>query len=158
MRRIHQTLQALRASIAGLRSVRRDSVVSPVAHARKSRHRHKLDHGHSKLFQVRKLVDHSIESAFGSECSDVQFVQDVIFERQATPIGIAPPEALWIDDLSRSMDAFRQQTRNWIGYRLFVINDVEVSVARAGRCVQNKMAALEAFHGVLTRGLPFQQL
>ena len=78
VRRIHQPLETFRATIARLHSVQRNSVVPPVALARKRRHRHNLNRSHAKRMQVIELLDHTIESSFRRERPNVQFVNDVL--------------------------------------------------------------------------------
>src|SRR5215813_11736503 len=52
MRNVHKTAQSFRTAIAGLDSVRRNTIVAPVTHPGESGHRHQLDSGDAQLLEV----------------------------------------------------------------------------------------------------------
>src|SRR5438874_12191259 len=114
-----------------LNGIGRDTVISPVSRAGKGGDRHQLDKGDTKFAQVRQALDSSIERAGRREGANVKLVDDGITEFQAAPTGIAPGEAIWIDDLGGAMNSFGQQAGDGVGNGLAAINDVKVAIAGA---------------------------
>src|SRR5262249_43881045 len=108
---IYQPLEALRPTIARLDCIQRDSVIPPIVISGKSCDRHDLDRGHAKRMQVIEILDYAVEGFFRGKRADMQFVDDVLIEAEATPALISPPESIGIHDLSMSVHAFRQETR-----------------------------------------------
>ena len=109
MRGIDESFECLGATVAGLHGVGRHAVISPIAHARESRHRHHLDHRNPQLLQVFEPGNGAVERAFRRKSPNMQFVNDVIAERKPAPSFVAPVECRRINDLGRAVHTFGQK-------------------------------------------------
>ena len=83
---VDEALQSGRPAVRVLRRADVDAVVAPVARAGKLRDRHQLDRRDAEVFERVEMLDDGVERAFPRECSDVQFVDDVVLERDAASI------------------------------------------------------------------------
>src|SRR4051812_757683 len=83
MTRVDQLLQALWAAVRILNGERVHAVVSPIAGPGKLRHRHQFDRGNAEAGKRAQVWNHASECATLAESSNVQFVNDVIFDRQS---------------------------------------------------------------------------
>ncbi len=72
---------------------RKDPVVAPVALARELRHGHEFDGGDAEGRQIVQALDRRIEGARSGERAHVQFVHNVVLQRQPTPIAVRPVES-----------------------------------------------------------------
>src|SRR5215472_18026438 len=84
-----------------------DAIVSPAEPTRKIRDWHQLDAGNAELGESRKLARGSTPAAFPSECAYVHFVDDEVLPRDAAPGPVGPSDFAGIDNLRRSVRAFR---------------------------------------------------
>src|ERR1043165_5173283 len=117
MRSVHQALESLGATVAGLNRVVRRTVVAPTALARELGDRHEFDRGDTEFLQVVELLNDTVECAFRRERSGIQFVEDVLLKREPMPTDVRPVERVGINDLRWPMQTLRQQARHRIRNR-----------------------------------------
>src|SRR5712692_8135501 len=102
MARIHQFLQTGRSAVGILNSKQKGPVIAPISRTGKLSDGHDLDSCYSRAGQFVKLGDNRFESSLRSEGADVQFINDVVFDRQAEPVLVLPIEP-WIDHFGRTV-------------------------------------------------------
>src|ERR1041385_4301120 len=106
MTRIHELLQTAGAAIRILNGKRKNAIVAPVSRPGELCDGHDLDRGYSHVYQFVQAGNDSFESRLRLECADVQFINNVIFDRQAEPMSVLPIER-WVDDLGRAVNPLR---------------------------------------------------
>src|SRR5689334_4302648 len=106
---IDELLQANRTAVAALCSVWKHAVVSPVSIAGKLRDGHKFDCGDAELNEIIESRNDRLERAPGRESARMHFVDDVVLQRNATPVFIGPRKIRG-DDFTGTVDAFRLET------------------------------------------------
>ena len=89
----------------------------------------------------------AVESAFRRERPDVEFVDEVILERQAGPAVVSPLERLSIDHLGGPVDALRLEARRRVGPLMAAIEAVDVEAPRSYSCDDGLVvAAFDPLH------------
>jgi hypothetical protein len=106
-----------------------DTIVAPVAVPGALGHRHELDGGNAKCFQLLKLTNQRGECAFRSHGADVKFVDHQALAIEPTPFAVAPVEGVGIDNLGRAMNAIGLGAGVWIRSRVAAIEAVGVACA-----------------------------
>ena len=94
---IHKSLEAGRAAVRILNGEGKNAVVSPVPAARELSDRHQLDRRDAGFSDLVEMRNNSVERSLRSESSDVELVDDVVFNRKPEPVAVFPVEA-WIDN------------------------------------------------------------
>src|SRR4051794_2341085 len=103
---IDQPTQTIRVAVGNLRRIWINAVIAPITHSRKLSNRHQFKGGDTQVFQRAQKGNNRVKRALVGECPDVKLVEDVIFERNSSPISILPGE-VWYDDLGRAMNPLR---------------------------------------------------
>src|SRR2546426_5113129 len=94
---IHKSLEASRAAVRILNGEGKNAVVSPVPAARELSDRHQLDRRDAGFSDLVEMRNNSVERFLRSESSNVEFVDEVVFDRKPEPVTVFPVEA-WIDN------------------------------------------------------------
>ena len=123
---IDQPLEPLRTAVAVLDGEGIDAVVAPVALPGELGHRHQLQGGHAQFQQVVEAGNDRGEGAGRGEGADVEFVDQVVLERQTGPGAVAPGEGARVDDPRRSVDALRLPAGGWVGALAAVGEAIEI--------------------------------
>src|SRR5436309_9463196 len=103
---IDQRLEAAGTAVRILNRVGKYAVIAPVSCSWKLRDRHQLNGSNSNTDELVEVWDDGFERSGGSERSNMQFIDDVIFNREPEPMGVSPLEAR-IHDLRRTKYAVR---------------------------------------------------
>lgn len=144
--RIDKTAKRGGTSVVGLHGVEADTVVSPISSAGGGIERHEFDSGDAQVAQVIKTHEGRVERAFGSEGSDMEFVEDVVLQSDPAPEIVRPWER-GIYDFSRAMHAFGKESGDRIG-ESEIPGDVLVAVTGGGGKCKAPVAARRE-HGVV---------
>ena len=125
---LDQPLQVVGPAIAGRRRVKIGAVIAPAAGAGKLGDRHQLDRGGAEVTNMVEVPDRAGEIASLREGAEMEFVQDDLLPGTAAPFGGPPEIRTGIDDLARTVNAFRLAARRRVGIRIAVD---DITVARA---------------------------
>src|SRR5258706_955172 len=87
---IDEPLHRLRSTVGVLHRERQHTVVAPIAAAGKLRYRHQLDRRDTQLKEIFEIGNQRIKGARRRESADVQLVNNIIFERYASPAFFIP--------------------------------------------------------------------
>src|SRR5262245_26727222 len=92
---VDEALQAMRTPIAIVWRVGMDTIVAPVARARKLGHRHKLQSRYPQLAQRGEPGNDRLKGAHGCEGSDMELVQHQVCPLYARPGVVRPHKVGW---------------------------------------------------------------
>jgi hypothetical protein len=104
---IDQSPEIVGVAVCPRRGKEAHAVVSPISCAGKIGDRHDLNDCDADIAKQLEFPRRGRERSLGRECANVQFVQNPITRRAATPPIIGPGERRWIDHLRWSVYALR---------------------------------------------------
>jgi hypothetical protein len=87
------------------------AIVAPSPRAAEFGDRHEFNNGDSDGCEFSELRPRPFPRAFGRECPDVHFINDLAFRTNSFPRDIGPMECGGIDNLGRPVGAIRLKTR-----------------------------------------------
>ena len=114
VRRLDESLEVFRPSVACVRSVRKSSVIAPVPAALEVADRHDLDGRHPEVREMVQLASGPRERALRGKGAEMEFVKHDLIPFAAFP-GLAPAVGARVDRLTRAVDIVRLKTRCGIG-------------------------------------------
>ena len=131
--RIDKPLQAFRAAIAILHSKGMNPVVAPIAVAWELSHGHQLNRRHAQFLQFNQVWNDRIKRSFAAVRADVDFIDDVVFQREPTPVRIPPSKSPIVDDFGSPVNTFWLGLRCRVGPIDFPIEAIEIPITRRNR-------------------------
>src|SRR4029077_6062781 len=113
MASVYQSLQGRGASVRVLHCIRVDAVIAPVSVSRKLCYRHEFDCADPQISQVSNSGNDCVKGSLRRKCSDMKFVEDILFQGNAEPTMVSPCKAC-IHDLGRTVHSLRLKSRSRI--------------------------------------------
>ena len=115
---VHKASQAFRVPIQMGGSEKIHPVVAPSELPRELGDRHHLQHRHADTRQLRQLATGGIPRSLLCEGSNVQLVNDLALDLDASPSAVAPRKGIRIYYLGRSMGTVGLESRGWVGVKV----------------------------------------
>src|SRR5258708_35582746 len=140
MRGIHEDLQIDRRAIDMLKGKRVNAVGAPIPRYRELSDWHYFDGRHAKGCKLIQRGKQRSESSFARKCSNVQFIEDAVLQRQTFPVAVRPFEGSQVDQFGRSVNSIRLAARR--GIRTFLRICKTVQIFRAGLNVLGNHAVI----------------
>ena len=101
---VYQTLESSGASVGVLRRKRVSRIVAPVAVSRELRDGHEFDGRYAQFPEFVQAGDDGVEGPFRRVCARVEFIDDVMRQKQAAP-GLVFPGETGVDHLGWAVNA-----------------------------------------------------
>src|SRR5580698_7740232 len=112
---LNKLLEIFGLAVRAVGSKLKNTVIAPVALARKIRHWHQLQGSDSQILQIVKLLAHRRESPAWCERANMDFIDDRFFPTASNPGFICPYESSGIDDFAWTVHILWLEAGNWVG-------------------------------------------